>query len=77
MSLGKCAICLDTAIMAASSAEPAVAGRVPDAVVLATVVQTFPMPGGQQMAAPVLMPVCMACRQQQLGRVSKTGLVTA
>jgi hypothetical protein len=74
VSLGKCAPCLDAAI---TSSEPGGLESVSDAVVLTTVVQVFPMAGGQQMAAPVLMPVCLPCRKQQLGAVSKTGLVTA
>ena len=49
----------------------------PGAVVLVTVLQTFPVPGGQQMAAPVQMAVCAACREKQLGTASKTGLLTA
>ena len=70
----KCAICLDAAITAG---EPLVLDGVPDAVVRTTVVQTFPMPGGQQLAAPVQMDVCLSCRQAQLGTVSKTGLALA
>jgi hypothetical protein len=70
--LGLCAVCLDAALTADKPI-----GDVPDAVVLVTVIQMFPAPGGQQMAAPVQMGVCVACRQQQLGTVSKAGLVTA
>lgn len=72
--LGLCAPCLDSAITAAEPPDP---DAVPDAVVLVTVIQMFPAPGGQQMAAPALMGVCLACRQKQLGTVSKRGLVTA
>jgi len=74
MSLGKCAICLDAAITAG---KPIVLDAVPDAVVLTTVIQMFPMSGGQQMAAPAQMGVCLSCRQKQLGTVSKTGLALA
>ena len=74
MSLGKCAPCLDRVI---TSGKPAVLADVPDAVVLVTLVQQFNMGGGQQLAAPCLAGVCFSCRQQQLGTVSKTGLVTA
>ena len=72
--LGKCAPCLDAAI---TGPESFVIDAVPDAVVLVTVIQMFPVAGGQQMAAPALMGVCLACRQKQLGTVSKRGLVTA
>lgn len=74
VSLGKCAPCLDKAI---TGRKPVVLDAVPDAVVLVTLVQQFGMGGGQQLAAPCLVPVCLSCRQQQLGAVSKTGLVTA
>ena len=71
--LGKCGACLDTAI---TSGRPLDLSSVPDAVVLVTVMQMFPMPG-QQIAAPVQMSVCVPCRERQLGTVSKAGLVTA
>jgi uncharacterized membrane protein len=74
MGLGKCAPCLDRAI---TSGKPPGLESVPDAVVLVTVVQQFNLGGGQQMAAPCLVAVCLSCRRQQLGMVSKTGLVTA
>jgi hypothetical protein len=76
MSLGKCGPCLDKAITDGNLglAGPA---EVPDAVVLVTVVQQFPVGGGQQLAAPCLIGVCLDCRKQQLGTVSKTGLLTA
>ena len=74
MSLGKCAPCMDAAITAPG---PLVLGAVPDAVVLATTLQMFPVPGGQQAAVPVQAGVCASCREKQLGTVSKTGLVTA
>lgn len=72
--LGKCAPCLDQAILAAG--EAALLNSVPDAVVLVTVIQPFNVPG-QQIAAPALMPVCLSCRKAQLGTVSKKGLITA
>lgn len=74
MSLGKCGPCLDAAITARGLL---LLDSVPGAVVLVTVLQTFPVPGGQQMAAPVQMAVCAACREKQLGTASKTGLLTA
>jgi hypothetical protein len=74
MNLGKCAPCLDRVI---ARNLPAGLESVPDAVVLVTLVQQFALGGGQQMAAPCLVPVCLECRQQQLGTISKTGLVTA
>lgn len=74
-SLGKCAPCLDQAILAAG--EATLLNSVPDAAVLVTVIQPFSVPGGQQIAAPALMPVCLACRTSQLGTVSKKGLITA
>lgn len=73
-SLGKCAPCLDAAITART---PLQLDAVPDAVVLTTVIQMFPVPGGQQMGAPVQMAVCAPCREKQLAPVSKTGLLTA
>ena len=74
MSLGKCVPCLDAAIKAG---EPPGLESVPDAVVLVTLVQQFNLGGGQKMAAPCLVAVCLDCRKQQVGTVSKTGLVTA
>lgn len=73
--LGKCAPCLDQAILAAG--EATLPNSVQDAVVLVTVIQPFNVPGGQQIASPALMPVCLACRKAQLGTVSKKGLITA
>lgn len=67
----KCSPCTDAAI-----AEGVTADDVPTADIIITVMQTFTM-GGQQMAAPVTMGVCFNCRKDQLGIVSKTGLVTA
>ena len=73
-SLGKCTPCLDAAI---TGSDPAGLESVPDAVVLVTLIQQFALGGGQKMAAPCLVAVCLDCRKQQLGAVSKTGLVTA
>lgn len=66
----KCALCTDRAITAGATAPDSL----PDAITLAPVVQEFSI-GGQQIAAPLMVPVCYGCREQQLGRVSKTGLV--
>lgn len=74
MSLGRCAPCLDKAI---TGRGPVDLDAIPDAVVLVTLVQQFNLGGGQGMAAPCLAAVCLACRAQQLGAVSKAGLVTA
>lgn len=49
---------------------------VPAAVTMAPSVQTFTV-NGQQIAAPVVLPVCAGCRQRQLGPASKTGLMVA
>lgn len=48
----------------------------PDAVTLVPSMQTFSM-GGQTVSAPLALPVCFACREKQLGRASRTGLITA
>ena len=68
----KCAPCTDKHITDGGQDADGVA----DAVTIVTVLQTF-VAGGQQIAAPVSMPVCYDCRQQQVGKVSKHGLVTA
>jgi len=68
----KCSPCLDARITAGG----AVAGVVPDAVTLVPVLQSFAV-NGQQVVAPVPVPVCMECRRKQLGKVSRVGLVTA
>lgn len=70
----KCSPCTDQAITDGKPAE--LAAELPDAVTIVPTLQTF-VAGGQQIAAPIAMPVCYACRQQQLGKVSKQGLVTA
>lgn len=49
---------------------------VPDAVTMAPVLQMFTV-GTQKVPMPVVLPVCADCRKNQLGVVSKTGLVTA
>jgi hypothetical protein len=71
-----CAPCTDKAITDGHEPDSEEAARVPDAVTMVPTVQTFNV-GGQQIAAPVALPVCYACRQKQLGTVSKRGLVTA
>lgn len=68
----KCAPCTDQAITTGTDA-----GDVPAAYTLAPVVQTFNVGGGQQIAAPIVIPVCWDCRKTQLAPVSRTGLVTA
>ena len=72
MNALKCCQCTDDLITGGGTDE----ASVPDAVTLAPLVQTFTI-GGQQIAAPLMVPVCFGCREKQLGRVSKTGLVTA
>ena len=71
-----CAPCTDKCISDGHGPDSEEAARVPEAFTIVTVMQTFNI-GGQQATAPVLLPVCYACRQQQLGKVSKHGLVTA
>ena len=66
----KCSPCLDARITAGGDA------AVPDAVTLVPVLQSFAV-NGQQVVAPVPVPVCMECRRKQLGKVSRAGLVTA
>ena len=67
----KCCPCLDNAILNDTPAED-----VPAAVTMAPSVQTFTMPG-QQIMAPIVLPVCVDCRKRQMGITSKTGLVVA
>lgn len=67
----KCCPCIDMAI---TNDTPT--ADVPEAVTMAPSIQTFNM-GGQQLNAPVVLPVCIDCRKRQMGVVSKTGLVTA
>ena len=68
----KCCMCVDKHITDGGSyPDPAIA----DACTIVPVVQTFNV-GGQQIAAPVSMPVCYGHREEQLGKVSKAGLVT-
>lgn len=68
----KCAPCTDQAI---SDGQPDQTD-IPDAVTIVPIVQTFTV-GGQQIAAPVQIPVCYPCRKQQLGAVSRSGLAVA
>ena len=67
----KCQPCLDQAIVAGQDTE-----GVPEAATLAPALQTFTA-GGQQVAAPLVLPVCVECRKKALVTVSKSGLVTA
>lgn len=67
-----CAPCTDQAI---ADGETDV-DTIPAAVTIVPVMQEFNV-GGRPVAAPVSMPVCYSCRRQQLGVVSKAGLVTA
>ena len=67
----KCCPCTDNAIL-----EDTPLDDVPEAVTMAPSVQQFTMPG-QQIMAPVVLPVCAACRKRQMGVVSKTGLAVA
>ena len=68
----KCCPCTDELITACGT----YVSQVSAAVTLAPLVQAFNA-GGQQIMAPLALPVCFACREKQLGRVSKSGLVTA
>jgi hypothetical protein len=68
----KCCLCTDELITSGGTDESAV----PDAFTMAPLLQSFNA-GGQQVMAPVTLPVCFACREKQLGKVSKSGLVTA
>lgn len=69
----KCAPCTDQLITDGRSYPE---HELPDAVTMVPTVQAFNV-GGQQIAAPVPLPVCFACRSKQLGTMSKRGLVTA
>lgn len=67
----KCCPCLDNLLTGAKNA-----GKVADAVTMAPSVQQFTI-NGQQVAMPVVLPVCEACRRRQLGIASKNGLFVA
>jgi len=69
----KCAPCTDQHILDDRGTSP---DTVPDAFTITTVMQTFAA-GGQQIAAPVQLPVCYPCRKRLLGTVSKAGLAVA
>lgn len=72
MSNLKCVLCTD-ALITSGRSYPEDAD-LPDAVTMAPLLQTFSM-GGQQVTAPVTLPVCFGCREEQLGKVSKNGLI--
>jgi hypothetical protein len=67
----KCSPCTDQAITDGQEME-----GVADAFTLAPVVQVFGV-NGQQIAAPLALPVCPDCRKKQLATVSKSGLAIA
>lgn len=67
----KCCPCTDKAI---TDGQPGT--DVPEAATMAPSVQTFTV-NGQQIAAPVVLPVCLECRKNQLGVVSRSGLAVA
>lgn len=74
----KCIICLDGRLTAAGNGKARAPGwldEVPDAVCRAPILQSF-QAGGQQIAAPVMLDVCVACREAQLKPLSKSGLIT-
>ncbi len=68
----KCVMCIDKLISEDKDA-PEAAG---EAVTEVAIVQSFSI-GGQQIMSAVVVPVCFGCRKDQLGAVSKKGLVTA
>ena len=68
----KCCPCTDQMIIDGHADED----TLPDAITMAPVVQSIPI-GGQQLTGFVTMPVCFRCRQEMMGKVSKTGLVTS
>ena len=63
-----CCPCTDIAISKDTPIED-----VPVAFTMAPSVQAFTV-GGQDVMAPVVIPVCVDCRRKQLGVTSKTGL---
>lgn len=67
----KCCPCTDDAIINSTPIKD-----VPAAVTMAPSAQMFTI-NGQQVMAPVVLPVCAPCRKNQLGIASKTGLVVA
>lgn len=66
-----CCPCTDDAIINSTPIKD-----VPAAVTMAPSAQMFTI-NGQQIMAPVVLPVCAPCRKNQLGIASKTGLVVA
>jgi hypothetical protein len=69
-----CVLCTDEAITAGYGLGSEEVAAIPLAFTLAPLVQTFNV-GGQQIAAPLALPVCFPCREKQLGKVSKNGLI--
>lgn len=69
----KCSPCLDARLSGPDGGD---AVPVPDAVTIVPLLQSFAV-NGQQIVAPVPVPVCTECRRKQLGAVSRSGLVTA
>jgi hypothetical protein len=65
----RCCPCTDNAITNDTAIED-----VPPAITMAPSIQTFTI-GGQEVRAPVTIPVCLDCRKRQMGIVSKTGLI--
>jgi hypothetical protein len=72
----KCCPCLDEAISSRAARGPIDLSKVPDAITMAPSMQVF-SGGGQSIAAPVVLPVCLACRINQTGMMSKAGLTIA
>lgn len=69
----KCLPCLDRAI---EDTNPPATVMVPDAVTMAPLAQQFNA-GGQTIMAISVVPVCRACRKEQLGLISRSGLAVA
>ena len=69
----KCLPCTDD-LIASGRSYPEDA-ELPAADTMAPLVQTFTA-AGQQIMAPLMVPVCFTCRRKQLAPLSKTGLIT-
>lgn len=80
MAYPKCVCCVDQALTSGPNGHtpqlkgPALAA-IPDAITTAPVMQQFTV-GGQTVTAPVMLPVCAACRAAQLKPLSRSGLIT-
>jgi hypothetical protein len=68
----KCITHLDAMIMNGSEFSE---NDIPDAVTVVTVIQQFAV-GGGQVTAPAQVPVCIACRREQLAPLSRAGLLS-